>query len=233
VASEPSTGRPVSYSAQLASGGTSARQVVDATLEAARPQRNLSWLDVGCGRGQLLRRIRDEWEPQALYGLDPISWLADDLRPDVTFYEIAAEDADGLPLVDRVLLATVIEHLEAPWRALRKAAHLVAPGGRIVVSTPNVGSLRSRLQLAARGNLAAFRPEHEPHISPALPHVISRILTEEGLVTDPPSFAGGDMIPFVRRAWPGLVQGLFPVLASKVVVVAAERPAVAVAMPQS
>src|SRR4029077_20460589 len=176
--------------------------------------------------GDLLRRIRDEWRPADLQGVDPIAWLDPDLESDVTFHRIAAEQADELPLADRVLLVEVIEHLEAPWSALRQAARLVAPGGRIVVSTPNLATLRSRLELGVRGQLTSFRPGYEPHLSPALPHVTTRILVEEGLLVEPPRFAAADVISLSKgRLWPERLRSRYPSLASVSVIIAGRREA--------
>jgi 2-polyprenyl-3-methyl-5-hydroxy-6-metoxy-1,4-benzoquinol methylase len=212
------------YADQMDSAGASMDEIVSAALDAADPEPSLRWLDIGCGRGDLLRRIRDDWSPAELHGIDPIDWLEDDLRADVSFHAIAAEDADDLPLADRVLLVEVIEHLEAPWSALRKAARLLAPGGRIVVSTPNLATLRNRLELALRGGLTSFRSDYQPHISPALPHVIGRILTEEGLSVQAPRFAGADIISLTKgRVWPERLRRRYPTLMSVSVVIAAQR----------
>src|SRR5271165_153025 len=213
------------YSDQVASAGISMVEIVDSALAAARPEANLRWLDIGCGRGDLLRRIRDEWEPAGLWGIDPIDWLDEDLRADVNFDTLPAEDAGDLPVVDRVMLVEVIEHLEAPWSALRQAARLVAPGGRLVVSTPNLARLRNRLELAVRGQFTSFRPDNEVHISPAPPHVTRRILTEEGLVVEEPRYAGRDVISLTGgRTWPAGVRERLPVLTSVSVITAARRP---------
>jgi SAM-dependent methyltransferase len=213
------------YDDQLASAGASTSEIVDAALELAQPRPNLSWLDVGCGRGDLLRLIRDRWQPAALTGIDPIDWLADDLREDVQFQALAAEGLNGLPRADRVLLVEVIEHLEAPWSALRAAARAVAPGGRLVVSTPNLATLRNRLELGLRGRLTSFRPDNEPHISPALPHVTRRILSEEGLSAEEQSFAGADVISLSGgRLWPEPIRARYPRLTSVSVLLAASRP---------
>lgn len=201
------------------------REIVEGALHAARPVRELSWLDIGCGRGDLLRTIRDGWEPRALQGIDAIDWLADDLRADVKFQAVAAEDARDLPVADRVLLIEVIEHLEAPWSALRAAARLVAPGGWLVVSTPNLKTLRNRLELGLRGSLTSFRTDFEPHVSPALPHVTTRILNEEGLIHEPPLYAGADVISLTGgRVWHESVRRRYPALASISVIIAAHRP---------
>jgi SAM-dependent methyltransferase len=200
-------------------------EILRAALAAARPQPRLRWLDIGCGRGDLLREISEGWQPRALSGIDPIDWLADDLRADVHFEELPAEEADRLDQADRVLMIEVIEHLEAPWRALRSAAGRVAPGGWLVVSTPNLATLRTRLELGLRGNLTSFRPGYEPHMSPALPHVITRILGEEGLRVQAPRFAGADVISLSGgRVWPESVRTRYPQLTSVSVVVAAQRP---------
>lgn len=199
-------------------------EIVEAALSCAHPEPHLRWLDIGCGRGDLLRRIRDEWEPEELWGVDAIDWLDDELRDDVKFAAVAAEQADDLPVVDRVMLVEVIEHLEAPWSTLRQAARLVAPGGRIVVTTPNLARLRNRLELAVRGQLTSFRPDNQPHMSPALPHVTARILAEEGLTPEAPVFAGTDVISLTGgRLWPERVRSRLPVLTSVSVIVPAVR----------
>ena len=199
---------------------------MESALAAAHPELDLRWLDIGCGRGDLLRRIRDKWQPVDLQGVDPIAWLDIDLADDVTFHRVAAEQVDDLHPADRVLLVEVIEHLEAPWSALRHAARLVAPGGRIVVSTPNLATLRHRLELGVRGRLTSFRPGYEPHLSPALPHVTTRILSEEGLYVEAPRFAAADVISLTKgRVWPESLRLRYPSLTSVSVIVSARRGA--------
>jgi 2-polyprenyl-3-methyl-5-hydroxy-6-metoxy-1,4-benzoquinol methylase len=211
------------FADQIDSGGTSPAAIAQAALQAARPERGLRWLDIGCGEGQLLRLIGERWAPAELHGLDPIAWLAEDLRAEVSFQQEPAEQAQ-LPQVDRVMLIETIEHLEAPWTTLRNAARAVAPGGWIVVSTPNLATLRTRLELAVRGNLTSFRPDYEPHISPALPHVTARILNAEGLSAHPASYAEADVIPLTGGlTWPEPVRSRRPVLTSVSVIVAAQR----------
>ena len=212
------------YTEQTASAGASMEEILAGALAAAHPAPGLRWLDVGCGRGDLLRKIRDAWAPAELRGIDPLDWLDADLRDDVTFTTTPAEQAGELPAADRVLLVEVIEHLEAPWSALRHAARLVAPGGWLVVSTPNLATLRNRLELGVRGHLTSFRPDNHPHLSPALPHVTERILREEGLTVAPPRFAGADVISLTGgRVWPDAIHSRFPSLTSVSVIVSARR----------
>ena len=215
----------VGATGQLSSGGISMDEIVLAALAAARPAPGLRWLDIGCGRGDLLRRVRQDWSPAELRGVDVIDWLDEDLREAVTLTLGSDPDAP-LPEADRVMMVEVIEHLETPWRTLREAARSVAPGGWIVVSTPNLARLRNRLELAVRGQFTSFRPDNEAHISPAPPHVTARILREEGLAPQPPSYAGADVISLTGgRIWPEALRRRTPVLTSVSVLVAAQRPA--------
>jgi 2-polyprenyl-3-methyl-5-hydroxy-6-metoxy-1,4-benzoquinol methylase len=189
--------------AQAHSRGDSCAEIHAAALEAAAGGPDLAWLDIGCGTGKVLRAVRDRLAPSRLVGVDMIDWLDDDLREDVLMIRGPAEEAlRGLDPADRVLMIEVIEHVEAPWTVLRAVAGLVAPGGRLVLTTPNVANLRHRLELLARGRLTTFRPDNLPHLTPALPHVVGRVLAEEGLHVRW-HHAGRDVIPLTGgQLWP-------------------------------
>jgi SAM-dependent methyltransferase len=211
---------------QLASAGDSAPEIHRAALEAAAPRPGLTWLDVGCGRGALLRAIAERNDPARLAGLDVIDWLDEDLRGRVELTVGPAESAlPGCGRFDRVLLVETLEHLEAPWSALRQAARAVAPGGRLIVTTPNIANLRHRLELALRGRLTAFRPDNTPHLTPVVPSVLTRVLADEGLVPAGPAYAGRDVIPLSRGVhWPRAVLQRAPDLTAVSVLVAADAP---------
>ena len=209
--------------AQLASGGNSSTEIHELAIELARPEPGLSWLDVGCGRGDVLRAVRDRHQPAALCGVDLIDWLDPDLRDDVTMVLGGAEEMlEGEERFDRVLMVEALEHLDAPWRALRAAARRVAPGGRIVVSTPSVTNLRHRAELLVRGRLTSFRPDNLPHLTPALPHVVERVLRDTGLVPRS-TYGARDVVPLTGgRLWPRAVHERAPELTSVSVFVLAD-----------
>jgi SAM-dependent methyltransferase len=210
---------------QLASLGCASDAIHDAVLAASQPTGGLSWLDIGCGRGDLIRAILT-FDPNAkVAALDAIDWLPADLRQMVNLLVAPAEEAlTQVAPADRVMMIEVIEHLEAPWTVLRKAAGLVAPGGLLVVSTPNISTLRNRIELATRGGLTSFRPDHPPHLTPALPHVMERILVDEGLRVST-SYAGRDIVPLSGgRPWPGWLHAQLGRLSRTSVVVTGIRP---------
>ena len=91
-------------------------------------------LDVGCGDGLFLDRLA------------PWGW-AEGIETDVTTLSPAAAhrrihlgpfDASYRPDApfDLVLFLDVLEHLDRPDAALQRAAALLAPGGRVMVSVP-------------------------------------------------------------------------------------------------
>lgn len=49
---------------------------------------------------------------------------------------------------DQIMLADVLEHLLDPDAALGRAAGLLAPGGTVIVSLPNIAYVRARARLA-------------------------------------------------------------------------------------
>jgi len=82
---------------------------------------------------------------------------------------LAKGDAISLDLTskpDVIALWHVIEHLRDPWRLLKSAAERLAPGGILVVATPNPDASQFRLFGRYWGHLDA--PRHVNLIPPAL-----------------------------------------------------------------
>jgi SAM-dependent methyltransferase len=213
-------------SIQRRSAGASPSQIKSAALTLSSPQVGLSWVDVGAGTGDLLRTIRDEWQPLSLTSVDVLPWLADDLKADVS--EHVGDPLEILPALepsDRVISVETLEHMEAPWTTLRLCARLVRPGGRLVVTTPNVATLRHRIELPLFGRLTSFRPHELQHLTPGLPHVIASILSQEGMTLLSRSYAGTDVIPLLRgRTWSPAAARRFPQLLNISLIIAATRP---------
>ncbi len=91
-----------------------------------------SILDVGCGAGTLLRRLR-RWGYRNLTGLDP--YLDAELHePGFDLYRRELADLPGQ--FDLVMLHHVLEHLANPRAALQQAVARLAPGGRLLVRLP-------------------------------------------------------------------------------------------------
>lgn len=108
-------------------------------------------LDVGCATGYLARALRDQGcsvsglEYDAEAGEQARSLLDRLVIGDLN--ALALSDAFPGAVFDKIVFGDVLEHLLDPAAVLRSAMTLLAPGGAIVVSIPNVahGSLRLAL----------------------------------------------------------------------------------------
>lgn len=102
-------------------------------------------LDLGCGPG-VLGRVTASLEKACTF--DAVEGDPEAVAMARGFYRdiIAADlqDADLAALLpgrkyDFIVLADVIEHLEAPGRLLRRLPALLAPQGRLLISVPHIG----------------------------------------------------------------------------------------------
>ncbi|MGH9783203.1 MAG: class I SAM-dependent methyltransferase, partial [Terriglobia bacterium] len=102
-------------------------------------------LDVGCGRGDFLRQMKQ------------LGWTVSGVEPDAAAAELARQSLNApifhgtledAPLpesaFDAVCMSHVIEHLSDPLRTLRRCWELLKPGGKLSVVTPNSQSLAHR-----------------------------------------------------------------------------------------
>lgn len=96
-----------------------------------------SILDIGCGIGTYVRRLRD-LSPQ-VYGIDiSVTRLQRGAR---TVPNLVAAVGEHLPFGDRsfdvILLNEVIEHVADDRRTIEEALRVLRPGGHIVIYAPN------------------------------------------------------------------------------------------------
>ena len=121
--------------------------------------------DVGAGRGHLCA-VLGGWLRER-HGLDPRDHLLPcDTHPE-TFQApgiVCARAVPGRPLpyadasCDAVVSIEVIEHVEDQFAFLRELARIARPGAPVVVTTPNVLSLTSRVRTLLCGFPELFDP---------------------------------------------------------------------------
>lgn len=113
--------------------------------------RSKAVLDVGCATGYLAQHLATR--DCAVTGLEVDPDMAAQAREHIDHVVVAdlnaSSIADHFPAgsFDVIVFADVLEHVLEPARVLREALPLLAPGGRVVISIPNVshGSLRLAL----------------------------------------------------------------------------------------
>ena len=106
-------------------------------------------LDVGCSSGYLARPLVDRGcvvvgiERDAAAAEMARAVCEDVLVADVETMELPFEDGS----FDVVLCGDLVEHLREPEAFLARVRRVLAPGGRVVLSTPNVANWAMRLSL--------------------------------------------------------------------------------------
>lgn len=122
-------------------------------------------LDVGCGSGDYLARIRDQgWSVTGL-DISPTAAATAAGRYGVTVLTGTLPHPDLRPgSFDAVTFWQSLEHLHDPLAALRAARDLLVPGGRVYVSVPNFAGRSARR--FGRDWIGLDLPRHLTHFSP-------------------------------------------------------------------
>jgi len=130
------------------------QRIHDRVVECLRSEPRGPILDVGAGDGNLAMRLRDEG-----FDVRAVDMFTKDFRP--TDIEIRSANLNmGIPFADAeftaVVATEVIEHVENPWQFVRELYRITKPGGVVIVSTPNLANVYTRLWFALTGRLYNF-----------------------------------------------------------------------------
>lgn len=139
-------------------------------------------LDVGCGTGAWLARLAG----RGFKNLTGIDYDTDQTRIKAARIErVDLNEADWAPISGRFALVTaieVVEHVENLGIFFDCLAHVVDDGGTILITTPNVESLASRLRFLLLNQLKQFDSIGDStHIVPVLTATLPRIIGRHGL----------------------------------------------------
>mgnify|MGYP001297429608 CR=1 FL=1 len=101
-------------------------------------------LEIGCGTGATMAALKARGTIEQAVGveLDPVSAAVAQAQFDRLFVS-AVEDAPFETAIepsslDLVLCLDVLEHLVDPWTVVRRVSPLLRPGGRLIISLPNI-----------------------------------------------------------------------------------------------
>ena len=134
-------------------------------------------LDIGCGRGHLLRAFqRRGWE---ITGTEMSESAAAYAREQLKLPVHVGNLADLKGPFDAIVMWHVLEHFERPNDALREVYRLLRPGGIFFVAVPNLGSAEARLSRDKWFHLDV--PRHLMHFASP---VLKRYLAEVGFCVE-------------------------------------------------
>jgi 2-polyprenyl-3-methyl-5-hydroxy-6-metoxy-1,4-benzoquinol methylase len=209
----PATGVLVDLDARArATLGASSDAIYRAVADAldVRAVRGGTFVDVGCGRGDLIRSLGGRFDRYV--GLDAVRY---DALPDGIEFRAVDLDAAEWPVAsldaDVVAAVETIEHLENPWAFVRALVRLARPGGCVIVTTPNQVSALSLLTLALKERFSAFQDAMYPmHRTALLPSDLERVLRASGVSDVTIAFTAHGRLPLtpwhypraIARAWP-------------------------------
>ncbi len=135
-------------------------------------------LDMPCASGQFARRLA--WRGADCIGVD---WV----KPQHYARALRADMNRALPFrdgtFDRVLCLEGIEHTQNPFQLAREMHRVLRPGGLVMLSTPNIHNLRSRVKFLLRGTLYWFDSREVTgvgHISVMPLFILRHLLAEAG-----------------------------------------------------
>ena len=161
-------------------------------------------IDVGCGQGNFLNFL--DLSKQQYFGADIIRYP--EFPQDCKFIE-SDLDTGKIELPDNyaevVCSIETIEHLENPRAFLRELVRITAPGGTIVVTTPNQLSLLSKLTLVFKNQFNAFQETpgcYPAHITALLEIDLQRIAAECQLTDIQIHYTNAGRMPGGDRDWP-------------------------------
>ncbi len=146
-----------------------------------------AFLDVGCGRGELLWAAREEqWK---FHGVDPSSahleWARKNLGVEGLLGTIETINFPAESF-DVVIMGGVIEHLYDPFRTLQEVWRVLKPDGMFYFDAPNEDALYSRmgnlyLRMQRRDWVINLAPTFPPyHVQGFNPISLKRLLERAG-----------------------------------------------------
>jgi 2-polyprenyl-3-methyl-5-hydroxy-6-metoxy-1,4-benzoquinol methylase len=138
-------------------------------------------LDVGAGAGAFSQRLADAGYAVTALDVDPDKWLPKEI-PFLKLNIDAGIAASVAGQFDAACCLEVIEHVENSWNLLREIYAVIKPGGRLILSTPNITSFFSRLIFLRTGQFHQFSEADLAygHINPITSFEISVIAARTG-----------------------------------------------------
>ena len=129
--------------------------LLDKIIEVFKSEKKGRILDLGCARGDYsieLKRIGYDVIAADAFGdfqyKDEIEFKICDVTEELPFPDES---------FDYVLLAEIMEHLKNPYFVMKEINRVLRKSGKIILSTPNILNIKSRIRFLIEGSYEYFR----------------------------------------------------------------------------
>lgn len=123
-----------------------------------------SVLDVGCGDGSFLKTLKNDFN---CTGVEISQYLADLARE--SGIDVFVGDFNSLDLgekkYDGITMISIIEHLETPWKALKKCFYIMNEGAILLLKTVNYSCCNRKFK--GKDWTGLRPPDHLVYFSPS------------------------------------------------------------------
>lgn len=166
--------KPDYYTDNLIKADTGLHEQIFNLIKKRFPDKTINILDIACGDGALSSRLSDhgylnitavDIESKLPTMKKGINYSKLNLNNQKEFDEFANSNKEKFELI---LGIETIEHLENPWNYLRLIKIMVKKSGTIIISTPNISSIYSKINFLTKNKFFQFEEDDISywHINP-------------------------------------------------------------------
>lgn len=175
------------------------RKVVE-TIEQLPNFRNLTVIDLSCGEGHLLEALSEDGCAAEGTHYQDGDYIIENPQPILETATIHKGVALNRPLpfaensYDVVVMTEVIEHLPDHFMIIAEIARILKPGGQVIITSPNIHRLQSRLKFLLTGTHKIIRRRigwdttidqlYEYHINPVDFPTLHALLKIHGITVE-------------------------------------------------
>lgn len=163
-------------------------------------RKKLYILDAGAGSGSLSQLLGQNGFQVSACDINPKQFVVEGVLCKKADLNHKIPYASGM--FDYVISPETIEHLEDPWQFFREAHRVLKPKGTVIVSTPNVTHISSRVFYLLFGTFIPFWSrrymEFNWHIHPIFHWTLAFMLEHTGFTILRRTYSQGKLFPVFK-----------------------------------
>ena len=195
------------------------KMVTDMLAEARGEPNNAKVFDLAAGQGALSARLSDAGYSVTACDYVQENFAAADFGVKFMQLDLNKDFSNNFEGSADILCAVeIIEHIENPRHFLRECKKLLSDNGKLVITTPNIDSARSKIDFVLEGTFHMFRDSSyrsSGHITPISNWQLEKMIEETGMRVIKHNTYGREDYSFNERPKAFLAQQLIKKLGRK------------------